>query len=75
MWPAAAPRHEELRTLSPGAEFSPRDPSMTGCSSGWQYAAGQSQIELCGETCDRIKADDGGQIDLIFGCETKIDVR
>jgi hypothetical protein len=27
---------------------------------------------LCGEACNKAKADENGQIDIIFGCETKV---
>lgn len=50
-----------------------KDPSQDQCNTGWQYAQSRTQIELCGSTCDRIKADQDGQIDLIFGCETNVD--
>lgn len=52
-----------------------RDPSDTGCTSGWQYTNNERQIQLCGDTCDRVRADPDGRIDLIFGCDTNIDVR
>ncbi len=39
---------------------------------GWQWDATKTKVLLCGATCDKVKADDGGQIDLEFGCETKV---
>jgi hypothetical protein len=38
---------------------------------GWQWDSTQSKIYLCGPTCDKVKADDKGQIDVVIGCQTK----
>jgi hypothetical protein len=46
--------------------------SATGrCSDGWQYSQDQSQIELCGATCDRVR-ESNGSLTLQFGCSTQI---
>lgn len=46
-----------------------------GCSDGWQYSSDNSQILLCGDTCDRVRSS-SGQVTLQFGCSTQmIDVR
>ena len=42
-----------------------------GCSDGWQYSAGQTQVQLCGSTCDRVRAS-SGQLTLEFGCSTQV---
>lgn len=42
------------------------------CTNGWQYANNNTQIVLCGSTCDTVKADDGARIDVAFGCSTII---
>ncbi len=39
---------------------------------GWQWDPSKTKILLCGATCDKVKADDNGQIDLEFGCATKV---
>ncbi len=41
------------------------------CSDGWQYAEGQTQIRLCGSTCDRVQALEGN-LTLQFGCATEL---
>ena len=52
---------EELILQSPGQT----------CSEGWQYSAGNSQIQLCGSTCDRVRSSNGG-LTLQFGCSTQV---
>jgi hypothetical protein len=42
-----------------------------GCSEGWQYSEDQSQIRLCGSTCERIRNSEG-TLDLQFGCSTQV---
>jgi hypothetical protein len=41
------------------------------CDIGWHYVNNQTQIELCGATCDYFKSNPGGEMDLYFGCFTK----
>lgn len=46
-----------------------------GCDSGadgWQWDAAKTKILLCGPTCEKVKADEGGQIDIVVGCATKV---
>jgi hypothetical protein len=45
--------------------------SDSGCASGWQYSADQSQVQLCGSTCDEIRSSKGG-VTLQFGCATLV---
>jgi len=52
---------EELIAQSPGQS----------CSDGWQYSADQTQIRLCGSTCDRVRTSDGS-LTLQFGCATEL---
>lgn len=42
------------------------------CDQGWQYANNDSQVVLCGSTCDMVKADPNAKIKLSFGCETVV---
>jgi hypothetical protein len=42
------------------------------CDQGWQYANNNSQIVLCGSTCDQVKADPSAKIQLAFGCDTVV---
>ena len=51
-------------------ELVPQSPGST-CSDGWQYSEGQSQVQLCGATCDRVRAS-SGQLTLEFGCSTQV---
>jgi len=39
---------------------------------GWQWDATKTKILLCGATCDKVKGDDGGKIDIVVGCQTKV---
>lgn len=50
-----------------------RDPS-TECSEGWQYSADGESIVLCGATCERVKNERGGSVELLFGCQTEVAV-
>jgi hypothetical protein len=45
--------------------------SASGCSDGWQYSSDQSQIQLCGNTCDRVRSSNGA-LTLQFGCTTQL---
>jgi von Willebrand factor type A domain-containing protein len=47
-----------------------RSPAGT-CSDGWQYSTDQTQVLLCGETCDRVRAS-SGRLSLEFGCNTRV---
>lgn len=49
-------------TLSP-------DTTTGGCTDGWEYDG--DEIVLCGPTCDRVKNDPSGQVELLFGCGTE----
>jgi hypothetical protein len=42
------------------------------CTSGWHYTADGTHVELCGETCDRVKADPDPTLDVWFGCGTLV---
>jgi len=42
-----------------------------GCSDGWQYSSSGKQIQLCGNTCDRVKSSSGA-VSLQFGCTTQV---
>jgi hypothetical protein len=39
---------------------------------GWQYAEGAAKILLCGPTCDRVRADRGGRLDVVLGCPVQV---
>lgn len=51
-----------------------QDPAGVTCDkgSGWQYSADGKQINLCGALCDKVKADPGGKLQVLFGCTTQI---
>lgn len=46
--------------------------NTTTCDQGWQYANNNSQVVLCGSTCDQVKADANAKIKISFGCDTVI---
>lgn len=50
------------------------DPSTTGCTEGWQYSADRSQINLCGSACSTVKGDPGAKLQILFGCQTKVEI-
>jgi hypothetical protein len=44
---------------------------------GWYYdvapATGvPTRVQVCEATCSRFKTDQGGKVDLVFGCGTQI---
>ena len=51
-----------------------QDPPNVACSagSGWQYSSDNKQINLCGAACEAVKADPGGKMQVLFGCDTKV---
>jgi hypothetical protein len=51
-----------------------QDANSNGCTEGWEYSADKTQLNLCGNACDAIKADPGGKIEVLFGCMTQVDV-
>ena len=38
---------------------------------GWQYSSDRSQILLCGDACDEVQADPGGEVNILLGCKTE----
>jgi hypothetical protein len=51
-----------------------KDPSASGCTEGWQYSADRTQVNICGAACDAVKADPAGKLQILFGCQTKVDI-
>ena len=49
-----------------------RDPSSDDCTEGWQYAADGEHIVLCGDACERVRAEPNGTVEVLFGCETLV---
>jgi hypothetical protein len=41
------------------------------CVDGWQYSGDQTQIQLCGSTCERVRSSEG-TLRLQFGCSTQV---
>lgn len=41
-----------------------------GCDEGWYYSEDGTQVVLCDETCDLVRADTKARLDVVFGCET-----
>jgi hypothetical protein len=42
------------------------------CDVGWQYAADATTINLCSATCDSASQQKSAQVELFFGCDTKV---
>lgn len=42
-----------------------------GGAEGWQYAENETKIVLCGEICDRVRADRHARIEIVLGCPTE----
>lgn len=57
----------------PGAarEVVLQSPPGADCTTGWRYSDDQSQVLLCGDTCDRVSSS-AGQLELEFGCTTRV---
>lgn len=47
------------------------DPAGAACNHGWQYAANNTQIILCPDTCDLVKQDPNAKVNVVLGCTTK----
>ncbi len=49
--------------------------SDAGCvsapTSGWYFdnEAAPTKVIFCGQSCDRVKSDDKGRVDVVFGCD------
>ncbi len=41
---------------------------MRNAANGWDYTAGMKSIVISGAACDRIKASNGSNVEIIFGC-------
>lgn len=41
-------------------------------ANGWQYNADKTKILLCGTTCTKVQADTAAEVNVEFGCETKV---
>ncbi len=62
-------------TPSGGSSEEVLQDNNAGCdqgADGWQWDPSKTKILLCGATCEKVKADEGGQIDIVVGCETKV---
>jgi hypothetical protein len=59
---------------SPSGGAAPRvvpQDTTRGCddgADGWQYADGNREIRLCGASCEAVRADRGGRLDVVLGC-------
>jgi hypothetical protein len=56
--------HEVLQSAAP-----------EDCTSGWRYSDDGNSVILCGESCDLVKADPAGSVEVLFGCETQVEIR
>jgi hypothetical protein len=52
-----------------------RDASLDAleCNNGWQYNADYSQVTLCGELCEAVKADPRATVTIVLGCTTIVE--
>jgi hypothetical protein len=57
-------------TTSDGRESLLTHDETSACANGegWQYGSDHGRITLCAETCQRLRADDGAQIEVLAGC-------
>lgn len=39
-----------------------------GGANGWQYNEDQTQIRLCGDICNTVRADENARVDVVLGC-------
>ena len=51
-----------------------KDPAPAGgaCNQGWQYNADSTQVQLCPDTCELVRADKGAKIEVELGCMTMV---
>lgn len=42
---------------------------------GWQFSSDRRRIVLCGEICERVKANAEGRVDIVLGCPTQRRIR
>jgi hypothetical protein len=74
-----APRGAVLDPAKVNVLFSPPggEPELLGqsangpCNEGWQYSDDQTQIRLCGSTCEKVRSSEGS-LTLQFGCATQV---
>jgi von Willebrand factor type A domain len=55
------------------AEVVPQD-MRSACDAGadgWQYSEDMTKIRLCGPTCQRVREDQGGRVDVVIGCPSQ----
>ena len=45
-------------------------PKDTTHADGWDYLAGQQQVQLYGKACDMLKNDPDAQVEVVVGCQT-----
>jgi len=45
-------------------------PKDTGHDNGWDYLAGQQQVQLYGKACEMLKADPSAEVEVVVGCQT-----
>jgi hypothetical protein len=65
-----------LYTKGDGTESSIAKGNPDACDSGWKYdsESAPTKIILCGSDCEGVKADLGSKIEVIFGCQTQVEV-
>lgn len=39
-------------------------------ANGWQYTSDRKRVVLCGDACNKVKADPGGSVSIALGCLT-----
>jgi hypothetical protein len=51
----------------------PQDTSGPCASAdGWQYSPDKQRIVLCGPSCEKVRADEGGSVSIALGCITQV---
>jgi len=73
-------RHKVNVTFKPGGgkvDTIRQDDTAASCddANGWRYSDDLTKILLCGDVCDRVQADPGGEVSIVLGCPTERIVR
>lgn len=58
--------------MGPDETFLQDNGPCEGGADGWQYTAGKTKIELCGDACKKVKSDPSGKISIKLGCKTQV---
>ena len=57
-----------IYTSSGSTEYLVVQNGAESCDLGWRLDAATHRVEVCGSTCDTLKADPKGRVELLLGC-------